>query len=234
MTDPSQLSADTPGQPVSADVIAAARKLLGDGSQRCLLGIVGAPGAGKSTLTDVLVHQLYDQAVNVPMDGFHLAERQLARLGLTDRKGAPRTFDANGYVALLARIRHGFENGDTVYAPVFEREIGEPVAGAIAVEPATPLVITEGNYLLLEEPPWCEILHMLDEVWYLNIADDVRENWLADRHVCHGRTRTESWDWIAHNDRPNASQVTASSNRADRHLIWDGTTIRFQQPAADL
>lgn len=234
MGAPFQSNAGPGSHLVSDDVIAAARNLLGDGNRRHLLGIVGAPAAGKSTLAEALVQLLYDQAVNVPMDGFHLAERQLARLGLTDRKGAPHTFDPSGYVALLARIHDDFGHGEVVYAPVFKREIGEPVAGAIAVEPTTPLVITEGNYLLLEESPWCKIPPLLDEVWYLDIADEVREDWLAARHVRHGRTEAESWAWIAHNDRPNAAQVTASSKRADRHLIWDGTTIRFRQLAEDL
>lgn len=234
MTDPLQSGAGTRVQLVSENVITAARKLVGDGSQRCMLGIVGAPAAGKSTLADALVHLLGDQAVNVPMDGFHLAERQLSRLGLADRKGAPGTFDVSGFVALLARIRNGFGHEDLVYAPVFEREIGEPIAGAIAVDPATPLVITEGNYLLMEESPWSDIVPLLDEVWYLDIADDLREDWLAARHVHHGRTQAEAWAWIVHNDRPNAAQVNASSSRADRHLVWDGATIRFRLPTEEL
>lgn len=133
--------------------------------QRRLLGIAGAPGSGKGTVAEAVRAALGAAAVIVPMDGFHLAGAELARLGLADRKGAPPTFDAAGYVALLQRLRH--PDGRTVYAPEFHREVEESFAGAIAVPPEVPLVITEGNYLLLPDDPWGEVRDLLDEAWFL-------------------------------------------------------------------
>ena len=125
------------------------------GGQRKLLGLVGAPGAGKSTLAMALRQAAGAGCAQVvPMDGFHLANVELQRLGRADRKGAPDTFDSAGYVALLQRLRNQRPDGDIVYAPEFRREIEEPIAGAIAVLPSTPLVITEGNYLLHDVGPW--------------------------------------------------------------------------------
>src|SRR5689334_15907880 len=148
-------------------LIRRAQALAATGSRR-LLGICGAPGAGKSTLAQRLVGALGDRAVLVGMDGFHLAQRELRRLGREQRKGAPDTFDAAGYVDLIRRLRrNGAEQGDaeTVFAPEFRREIEEPIACAVPVAPEVPLVVTEGNYLLLPEPPWGALRALLDEVW---------------------------------------------------------------------
>ena len=127
---------------------ARARALAGRG-ERAILGIAGAPGGGKSTLAAALVAELGEAAVLVPMDGFHLAQAELVRQGIRDRMGAPHTFD-------VARLRGAARGGcgradETVYAPAFRREIEEPIAGAIAVPPEVPLVVTEGNYLLLRD-----------------------------------------------------------------------------------
>ncbi len=214
------------------EVVCAAHALIGARDRRALLGIVGAPGAGKSTLAAALVRQLGCTAVNVPMDGFHLANRQLERLGLADRKGAPETFDADGYHALLARTRAACERGSTIYAPDFSRTLDEPVAGAVAIAPTTPLVITEGNYLLLDDPPWCELCECLDAVWYIDAPTHVREQGLVARHVHFGREPAEAWTWVATNDRPNARRIESSTRRADRRLVWDGTSMRFDDTAA--
>ena len=127
------------------DALLARARRLAAGGARSILGIAGPPGGGKSTLARLVVDALGDAAVLVPMDGFHLAQPELVRLGRRDRMGAPDTFDAAGYVALLARLR-ALED-DVVYAPEFRREIEEPIAGAIAVPRSVPLVVTEGNYL---------------------------------------------------------------------------------------
>jgi pantothenate kinase len=128
------------------------------GGQRRILGLVGAPGAGKSTLAEQILEAFPGRAVVVPMDGFHLANVELERLGRASRKGAEDTFDSAGYVALLNRLR-AQRHGETVYAPAFRREIEEPIAGAIPVSPDVPLVITEGNYLLLEHGHWGLFVH---------------------------------------------------------------------------
>src|SRR5687767_13420188 len=143
---------------VLADITSAIERAraLAERGTRTILGIAGPPGGGKSTVARAVVAELGDQARLVPMDGFHLAQAELVRLGRRDRMGAPDTFDAAGYAALLRRLR---SDEPVVYTPEFRREIEEPIAGAIAVPNSVPLVVTEGNYLLL----WPEIKPLLDE-----------------------------------------------------------------------
>jgi pantothenate kinase len=131
--------------------------------RRTILGIAGPPGGGKSTLAQTVVAAVGSAAVLVPMDGFHFAQAELVRLGRRDRMGAPDTFDALGYIALLRRLRDRSE--EVVYAPEFRREIEEPIAGAISVPRAASLVVTEGNYLLVPEEPWAGVRPLLDECW---------------------------------------------------------------------
>ncbi|MFB7587612.1 nucleoside/nucleotide kinase family protein [Streptomyces sp. NPDC056169] len=181
---------------------------------RRILGLAGAPGAGKSTLAARLVARLDGLAVLVPMDGFHLAQAELERLGRAGRKGAPDTFDAAGYTALLARLRAP-EPGATVYAPAFDRSLEEPIAGAIPVPPHVPLVVTEGNYLLLDEGPWSAVLPLLDEVWYLDLDDRRRVPRLVERHVRFGKDRAWAERWVHDSDEANARLVASSRDRAD-------------------
>ncbi|GGI73747.1 nucleoside/nucleotide kinase family protein [Saccharopolyspora subtropica] len=192
---------------------------LARSGQRRILGIAGAPGAGKGTVAERLLRELGDAAVLVPMDGFHLANAQLRRLGRADRKGAPDTFDAAGYVALLRRIRAG--GPETVYAPEFHREVEESYAAAIAVEPGVPLVITEGNYLLLDEPPWSQVRELLDEAWFLAPDDDVRVQRLIARHVRYGRSPEEAAEWVYRSDERNAALVAPTRARADLVVLGD-------------
>jgi pantothenate kinase len=184
------------------------------GSGRRILGIAGLPGAGKSTLVAQLLAHVGAAAVGVPMDGFHLANAELARLGRAARKGASDTFDAAGYVALLRRLRSPVP-GETVYAPAFHREIEEPIAGEIAVPADTRLVITEGNYLLLDEGPWKDVRGLLDEVWFVEVDDAQRHAQLLARHMRYGRTRQDALDWIENTDEPNARRIALTAARAD-------------------
>ena len=178
-----------------------------------LLGITGPPGAGKSTLAAALVTALGQQAVIVPMDGFHLAGSELARLGRADRKGAPDTFDAAGYVHLLRRLRE--RTDEVVYAPAFRREHELAEAGALAVPRGVPLVVTEGNYLLLDGP-FAQVRELLTACWYVDVEPAVRLERLVDRHVGHGRTREQAQAWVERTDEPNARQVETTRARADR------------------
>ena len=208
-------------------ILDAARSLI-DSSKRRILGLVGAPGSGKSTLSEALLAALGDQAQVVPMDGFHLSNRQLDALGRAQRKGAPDTFDAFGYRDLLHRLRASYRNRETVYAPGFYREIEEPIAASIAVAPGTPLIITEGNYLLLEEEPWPRVRAMLDEVWFLDVDRELREERLVARHMQFGRTERQAREWVRTTDAPNAERIEAVAASADRQLLWNGTSIRFK------
>ena len=198
------------------DLIERARRLL-QTQRRAVLGICGAPGAGKSTLAHLLDQRLGPQVVTVPMDGFHLQDEDLARLGLADRKGAPETFDVDGYVALLRRIREGHDR--TVYAPSFDRQREVSLAGSIPVLPEHRLIITEGNYLLLDTPRWREVRGELSECWFLRGEDALRRERLIERHVQHGRSRAAATEWVMRTDEPNAQLVDASRHRAD--LVLD-------------
>ena len=184
------------------------------GGARRILGITGAPGVGKTTYALTQVAASGTLAAYVPMDGFHLADVSLTALGRLDRKGAPDTFDAWGYAALLRRLRD--ERDHDVYAPGFERDLEQPIAGALAVPPEADLVVTEGNYLLLDRPEWRAVREQLDEVVHLVTDDDVRRRRLVARHVEFGKTPAEAEAWVARVDDPNAALVEAAAHRADR------------------
>ena len=189
-------------------------------SGRALLGLVGPPGSGKSTLAAALQAEFADVAQVVPMDGFHLANVELERLGRRARKGAPDTFDSGGYIALLRRLL-AQQDGEVVYAPEFRREIEEPIANAIPVFARTQLVITEGNYLLLDDGPWAEVKGLLDEIWYVEVDDALRVDRLTQRHVQFGRSADEATAWVAGTDEPNARLIEASRARASFVFRWD-------------
>jgi pantothenate kinase len=187
-------------------------RTLADRPGRTILGITGPPAAGKSTLAERLRQELGAAAAYVPLDGFHLAHQLLVENGTVERKGAPDTFDAAGYVALLRRLRDPAEG--TVYAPRFIRDIEDSVASAIAVPPDVPLVITEGNYLLLPSGPWAQVAGLLDEVWYIDLAEDTRLRRLIGRHMEFGRDSAEARDRATGSDQRNAVLVEASRDHA--------------------
>ena len=198
-------------KPAMADLVARARRLT-TGPRR-VLGLTGPPGAGKSTLAAALADALGPAAALVGMDGFHLAEAELRRLGRHHRKGAPDTFDVAGYVALLRRLREA--GPEAVYAPAFDRRLEEPVAGAIRVEPATPLVVTEGNYLLLPADGWQHVRPLLDEVWYVDADPGQRVDRLIQRHVRHGKSPGQAQEWVMRSDEANTPLIVPTRERAD-------------------
>jgi pantothenate kinase len=188
--------------------------------RRRLVGIAGCPGSGKSTLAAALAAQHPATSVIVPMDGFHLAAPELRRLGRDHRKGAPDTFDVDGYVALLERIRSTLDT--VVRAPSFDRTIEETVPDAITVHPWHSTVITEGNYLLHDRDGWERVRPLLDECWYVDVDHDVRIARLIARHIDHGRTATAATAWVRTVDEPNARLVERTRHHADRIVGDDG------------
>ncbi|GGO25132.1 nucleoside/nucleotide kinase family protein [Deinococcus humi] len=194
------------------ELVARARAMMTVGERR-ILGIVGAPGAGKSTLCTALLEALGGDAALVAMDGFHLANTELERLGRRGRKGAPDTFDADGYAALLARLR--VETHRTIYAPTFDRQLEESIGSAVAVPAGTPLVLTEGNYLLLPDGSWGQVRSQLDAVWFLDVPEDSRLSRLVARHVAFGKAPADAQRWVDAVDGPNAATIKLTRARAD-------------------
>lgn len=203
------MSAEPPALP--GPLGARVDALVSSGGRR-LLGIAGPPGAGKSTLGRRVAVWAGARCVVVPMDGFHLAPHELTRLGRADRKGAPDTFDAAGFVALLRRLRTGRE---TVWAPEYHRELHHGVAGAIPVPPQVPLVVVEGNYLLLATDGFGPVAGLLDETWYLAPDDELRRERLVARHIEYGKTPERAREWVARSDEANAALVATGAGRAD-------------------
>jgi pantothenate kinase len=187
--------------------------------QRFLLGIAGPPGAGKTRLAETLVeliagHRGEGFAVLAPMDGFHLPNRVLEARGLRAVKGAPETFDIEEFVLFLRRVRE--EPQTLVLWPQFHRELDEPTPEAIAITPLAKLVITEGNYLLLDRPSWREGRSLLDDVWYLDVARELLRKRLLERQLAGGQSEEDAIRHVDGSDLPNAELVEQSRGLADR------------------
>ncbi|WP_051681741.1 nucleoside/nucleotide kinase family protein [Cellulomonas sp. HZM] len=195
-----------------SELVEAARSLVVPG-ERHVLGITGAPGSGKSTLAEAITSALGDDAAFVALDGFHLADAELHRLGRHPRKGAEDTFDAAGYVNLLRRLRARTE---VVYAPVFDRGLEAAIAGSVAVGTDVPLIVTEGNYLLVDAPVWRDVRPLLDACWYVDPGEDVRIERLVARHMRFGRSPQEARERSLGSDQRNAELIAATRQSADR------------------
>jgi pantothenate kinase len=199
-----------------------ARSLVRD-HQRAVLGITGSPGAGKTTFAEHLVRLLQPPppaggeashwVAHVPMDGFHLADVELDRLGIRDRKGAPETFDAAGYAALLRRLRE--DHDDVIYAPAFERDLEQPIAGSIPVPRSVRLVVTVGNYLLLGQGDWARVRSQLDEAWFCDLDAAERVKRLIARHESFGKQHDAAVAWVMGTDQRNADLIDQTRRHAD-------------------
>jgi pantothenate kinase len=204
-------------QDVTLDQLVEWAKALVVPGERRILGLTGAPGAGKSTVADHLVTALGpDVAVLVPMDGFHLANEVLLDLGRRQRKGAHDTFDDGGYARLIATLRAQRVDDPVVYAPRFRREIEEAIASSIPIPATVPLVVTEGNYLLLECDAWPTARAAIDEVWFLALDTEVRHARLLRRHEAYGKSSEDAARWALGPDERNAQLIESTACRADR------------------
>lgn len=194
------------------------RHLLDDSSRRVIVGITGPPGTGKSTFARALLDVVAAGAALLPMDGFHYSNRQLDRLGRRDRKGAPDTFDVDGYVAVLRRVADATRD---VYVPEFDRVLDESVAAGLVVPVDARLVITEGNYLALADGGWAGARGLIDRLYYLDSDPQVRRLRLIERHVAGGRSRADAERWVHLVDEPNAAVIAATQADCDRTLRID-------------
>ena len=222
----------TPGGPEITALIAA-QMAAPIGARRRIIGICGAPGSGTATLARVVSAGLAVPVVDTA--GFHLADVELLRRGLLDRKGAPETFDAWGLAALLARI--AVRPSHVIMAPTYERDLGQPVAGAVPVPIDARSVVVQGSYLLLDEPAWREVRTHLDAVWHVEVDDDVRRDRLLARHARRGRSPAEAEARLQQVDEPNAARVRAARPDADVVLDltgWDGRLADVPPPRVDL
>ncbi|MGC0362990.1 pantothenate kinase [Rhodococcus sp. 27YEA15] len=204
---------------LAADDLASRVRRLQRPGHRVIIGITGPPGTGKTTLIGEVVEALGtpSRTAAVPMDGFHLSNRVLATLGRSDRKGAVDTFDAWGYAHLLRRLRARDE--DVVYAPDFDHNAGDPVAGSIGVEREVDTVFTDGNYLLSPTGAWAQARKCMDEVWYLHTPDDLRLARLVARHIRAGKDPDAAAAWANGPDEVNAKSVALQRGNADLMLL---------------
>ena len=193
-------------------VIERAKSLTNSG--RKILGITGAPGAGKSTIAKSIVERLgANLCAFAPMDGFHLSNATLTAEGKISRKGALDTFDGEGYVNLLTRLRTLTE--EVVHAPDYYRSFEESIGSALPIRREVPLVVTEGNYLLFNEGPWAKVKGLLDECWFIDLEEDIRIDRLIKRHIAVGKSPDDAEKWSRGSDQKNAEAVIALRERAD-------------------
>lgn len=188
---------------------------------RLIIGMAGPPGSGKSTLATHLVEEINkngdDSAIVLPMDGFHLSNFQLAKVGLARIKGAPETFDVTGFIATLSRIRAPSQ--DPVYVPGFDRVLDEPIAASIAVTRNTRTILVEGNYILLESDVWRTASHFLDRAWFLDVGWDVCRDRLIARHMAGGRSVSAAAEFVDRSDKANYELIVNHSRKEGVRLI---------------
>jgi pantothenate kinase len=183
---------------------------------RFIAALAGPPGAGKSTLAEAVVEALGPDARVVPMDGFHYDDAILNARGQRNRKGAPETFDVAGYRHLLSRL----VDEDEVAIPVFDRALELSRGSADLVTQDHRILVTEGNYLLLDEAPWTALSDYFDLTVMIDVPEAELDRRLLERWDFYGKTPEAARAWIDGNDMPNIRRVTQGSRRADVTVRW--------------
>ena len=183
---------------------------LAQTGQRVIIAVAGPAGSGKSTVAEALADALGPTAAVVPMDGFHLDNHILAARGLLARKGAPETFDANGFVTLIQRLKAQ----DEVVIPVFDRQRDIAIAGARVIDASHRILLVEGSYLLLDKQPWSQLAPLWDLTIALDVPMDMLEQRLIDRWLAHDHTADQAKARALANDIPNARYVIAQARPA--------------------
>ena len=187
---------------------------LAAGSVRTIVGIIGKPGGGKSTLSKFLLKGSDPLLVSVlPMDGFHLSNKVLKSLGRSQRKGAPDTFYVKGFTRVIERVAH--EHNDSIYYPIFDRSIEESIAAQGVVLPSTRVVIVEGNYLMHDRDGWQDVSPLLNQSWYAYLDEEVRISRLISRHIAFGKDPESAKAWAKGTDQRNADLIEAGVARCD-------------------
>ena len=195
----------------------AAAIARGTGTGRCVVAVVGAPGSGKSTLAERLASRINGaspgSAAVLPMDGYHFDDRVLVPRGLRARKGAPETFDVGGLLHMLGRLKRNEE--EEIAVPVFDRALEIARAGASLIPRTVGRVIVEGNYLLLDRPPWRGLRALFDITVAITVPGDVLRRRLVERWQGYGLPPEEVEAKVELNDLPNGRFVASNSVPAD-------------------
>lgn len=193
------------------------QSLLDGQNPRTLIGIVGKPGAGKSTVVEQIEKKYRpDQVSIIPMDGFHLSNEELISLGRRERKGAPDTFDVEGFISLIERVK--IDDSIDHMFPIFHREIEASIAHEGIVPKGSKVLVIEGNYLFSEEHSWSKVYPLLDHTWFIEIDDEIRIERLIARHVRYGKTPEEAEAWSRGSDETNARFIGLTANRAENRI----------------
>ena len=193
------------------------QSILEGQNPRTLIGIVGKPGAGKSTVVEEIQKRFDSNTVSIiPMDGFHLSNEELVKLDRRERKGAPDTFDVESFTSLIKRVKIN-HNIDHKF-PIFHREIEASIADEGAVPKESRVIVIEGNYLFSTDHNWDGIYSLLDHTWFIEIDDEVRIERLIARHVRYGKTPEEAEAWSRGSDETNARFIGLTANRAENRI----------------
>jgi pantothenate kinase len=193
---------------------------LNSEQKRIIIGIVGKPGAGKSTVgQEVSKRFKYPAVSTLSMDGYHLSNEELAALGRLDRKGAPDTFDSKGFTALIRSLKT--QGSEAIRFPIFHREIEASIADEGIIEPEAKVIIVEGNYLLASDHGWGEVRELLDETFFISIDEQLRLERLIARHIRYGKSPDDAKAWSLGSDEANASYIERTRHLATNFLELD-------------